>query len=127
MSRRSNHKRRKHRRERKLALEKAKADFHQKYPERGYYLPLFMINAYAQMYGEEYAQQRFNENRNPLDFDNILMKKKCELYDHYFSHNHWQKGLDSLKTPGWTANPSRRYLSMQKLESQTLIDTLDSE
>ena len=127
MSRRSNHKRRKHRRERKLALKKAKADFHQKYPERGYYLSLFMINAYALMYGEEYAQRRFDKNLDPLDFNNILMKKKRELYDHYFSHNRWKKGLDSLNTPGWTANPSRRYLSMQNLESQILIDTLDSE
>lgn len=107
MSRRSNHKRRKNRRARKLALEQAKMEFHQKYPERGYYLPLFIINTYAQMYGVDYAKQCFNESRNPLDFDNHLMKKKRKLYDYYFSHNRWKKGLSSLNTSAWAANLQR--------------------
>ena len=127
MSRRSNHKRRKNRRERKLALEQAKTEFHQKYPERGYYLPLFIINTYAQMYGVDYAQRRFNESRNPLNFDNILMEKKRKLYDYYFSHNRWKKGVSSLNTTGWRANPEGSYESMQKLESASLLNPLSSE
>ena len=127
MSRRSNHKRRKNRRERKLALEQAKTEFHQKYPERGDYLPLFIINIYAQMYGVEYARRRFSESRNPLDFDNILMEKKRKLYDYYFSHNRWKKGLDSLNIPGWTANPHRDYESIQQLESASLLNPLSSD
>lgn len=127
MSRRANQKRRKKRRNRKLSLEQAKKDFHQKYPERGYCLPLFVINAYAQIYGREYANQRFQENRDSLLFDNILMKKKRKLYDYFFSHNRWQKGLDSLKTPGWAPNTQRNCESVQLPNSEVLINALNPD
>ena len=125
MSRRANQKRRKQRRSRKLALEQAKKDFHQKYPERGYYLPFFIINAYARIYGCKYANQRFQENRDPFLFDNILMKKKRKLYDYFFSHSRWQKGVESLETPGWTPNPQRNCESVQLPNSEVLINALN--
>lgn len=127
MSRRSNQKRRKLRRKRKLALEQAKNEFHQKYPEKGYYRPLFIINMYAQMYGREYAQQMYDENRDPLKFDNILMRKKRKLYDYYFSHNRWKEGIDALNTPGWEGNQHLGYKSLGKLESKALVNVLGSD
>ena len=127
MSRRANQKRRKQRRNRKLALEQAKKDFHQKYPERGYYLPLFIINSYDQMYGREYASQRFQENRDPLLFDNILMEKKRKLYDYFFANNRWQKGVESLKTPGWAPNPQCNYELVQFRNSEVLTNILNPD
>ncbi len=127
MSRRSNKQRRKKRRERKDALQEAKIEFHKKYPERGRYLPMFMINLYAQMYGYEYANERYKENRDPLNFDHILMKKKRKLYDYYFSHNRWKQGLESLNKPGWAPNPRLEYEPVQIPSAQILVDTLSTD
>ena len=100
MGRKHNRKRRQARRERKVAYQEARQAFEERFPNRGLNLGPTMLNFIAQARGMAYAQRRCKEAWNPLNYDNILMKRKRELLDEFNRHNNWQKSLDHFP-PGW--------------------------
>ena len=100
MSRKNNRSRRKARKERKIAYEQAVKEFNQKYPLRGSIPGPTLLNFMEHFMGREYAEARLREAKDPMNFDNILMEKRKELWEEFKRNGNWQKGLDHLPQ-GW--------------------------
>jgi hypothetical protein len=84
-----------------------------------------MLNFIAQARGMAYAQRRCKEAWNPLNYDNILMKRKRALFDEFKRHNNWRKSIDEFP-PGWERDELTRQRH-EALASEELTLEEDSE
>ena len=119
MSRKNNRSRRRARRERKESYKRALKAFNEKYPLRGTIPGPTLLNFMAYFRGREYADARLREATDPLKFDNILMKKRRELYDEFIRNGNWKRGVDHLPK-GWAKIPPK--LDMEPVIYEDLED-----
>ena len=98
MSRKKNRRRRKDRRERKQAWK----TFHEKYPDTGRNMPIFILQHMANQVGRSFAQEALRESRRRNFAGNQLQHRKNELAFQFKSM--WRKGVDALEVDGWCKN-----------------------